>query len=237
LKKIKVSIIIPALNEVENLKALLPQIKNIITKNYLKVDTEIFVIDGIKISNKVLNLCKELEINYINRQPRNDFGDAIRSGIQNAKKPDWLIIMDSDGSHNPETLIKFYEEIIKNEFDLVISSRYVSGGKTENNFILVLMSLIVNIIYRFLFKIKVKDVSNNFRLYKFEYLEKINLEEKNFEIVEEILIKLNKNFQYLKILEIPDTFKKRKFGKSKRDLIKFSISFLNSIIKLYRYKF
>ncbi|MEK9774511.1 MAG: glycosyl transferase family 2, partial [Candidatus Woesearchaeota archaeon] len=63
-------------------------------------------------------------------------------------------------------------------------------------------------------------------------IQNINLVEKNFDIVEEILIKLVKKNKNLKIIEIPTKFSKRKFGKSKRNLVTFSLTYLKSIMRL-----
>ena len=98
------------------------------------------------------------------------------------------------------------------------------------------MSLIVNTCYRIVFSLKVKDVSNSFRIYKSDMLKSVNLECNNFDIVEEILIKLSSKYKNIKIKEIPIYFNKRLYGKSKRHLIRFIFSYIFSIIKLYRIK-
>ena len=98
------------------------------------------------------------------------------------------------------------------------------------------MSLIVNICYRTVFSLKVKDVSNSFRIYKSEMIKSINLECNNFDIVQEILIKLSRKYKNIKIKEIPIYFNKRLYGKSKRHLIRFIFSYIFSIIRLYKIK-
>lgn len=138
------------------------------------------------------------------------------------------------GSHNPESI----KDMIQNceNYDLTIGSRYVENGKTENSKILIWMSQIVNLCYRIFFKIKVKDVSNSFRLYKTKDLRAFNLQCNNFDIVEEILIKLiiyNPNY---KIREIPITFNKRIKGESKRKLIQFIFSYIKTITRLLKIK-
>jgi len=95
--------------------------------------------------------------------------------------------------------------------------------------------LVVNLIYRKYFNLTIKDVSNNFRLYRFNLLKDLDLVEKNFEIVEEILIKIVNNNPNVKIAEIPSKFLFRKYGKSKRNLFKFSLTYLRSIFRLKHY--
>lgn len=64
----------------------------------------------------------------------------------------------------------------------------------------------------------------------------IPLECDNFDIVEEILIKLCLEFKNIKIKEIPIFFDKRIYGKSKIDLVKFIFSYITTIIKLLKIK-
>ena len=104
--------------------------------------------------------------------------------------------MDADGSHNSDSFKDFRFQIDTTEPDIVIASRYVIGGKTKNNAVLISLSKLVNIIYRIMFKLPVKDVSNNYRLYKFDFIKDIELVEKNFDIVEEILIKIIKKAKH-----------------------------------------
>ena len=47
---------------------------------------------------------------------------------------------------------------------------YIKGGETENPAILIWMSHAINYIYRIVFGLRVKDVSNSFRIYRGEPL-------------------------------------------------------------------
>ena len=234
-----IAIVIPSYDEFDNLQYLLPKIKNSIKENFSSHDVEVVIVDGLKKDQKTKFLCENFGFNYLNRDPSNQFGDAIRSGINFVRNSnqsnEWLIIMDSDGSHDPSLFREFNSFINNNEPDIVIASRYVQGGSTENNIVLITLSMIVNLIYKFSFNLRVNDISNNFRLYRFSYLKDIELLEQNFDIVEEILIKILKKFPDLNIIEIPSTFLKRKHGKSKRNLILFSFTYLRSIKRLRKF--
>ena len=59
-------------------------------------------------------------------------------------------------------------------------------------------------------------------MYKYEIIKNLEKKEKNFEIVEEILIKLNNKNKRLLIEELPFNFQKRNEGESKRKLLQFS---------------
>ena len=213
------TIIIPAYKELDNLKILIPKIYKNLSQYFKDYNNNIIIVDGIVPDSLTRRLCNEFGSTYINRAPDDTFGDAIRSGIdcvkQNFSETDWLIIMDADGSHNSDSFKDFRFQIDTNEPDIVIASRYVIGGKTKNNAVLISLSKLVNIIYRIMFKLPVKDVSNNYRLYKFDFIKDIELVEKNFDIVEEILIKIIKKKQNIKIIEIPSTFEKENMERQK----------------------
>ncbi len=227
MSKINLSIILPAYCEEENLRLLLPRI--ISTMSNLAINYEVLVVDTIEPLDNTRAVCQEYEIKYLNRKSGNNYGDAIRTGIQ-AAGGEKIIFMDADGSHSPEFILKLLE--YQDSYDVVIASRYIKGGYTENSKILVLMSQILNITYSIFLNIKCKDISNSFKLYDASLIKSINLYCDNFDIVEEILYKLSKNNKQLRIKEIPYTFKARIFGKTKRNLLLFMISYLVTMLKL-----
>ena len=225
-----ISLILPAYKEAENLKKLLPKIKeelDSICDNWeiLVIDSETSTGDG------TLEVCGEYGATYVNRRGGDLYGDAIRTGVRDASF-EYIAVMDADCSHHPEDLRRLLAAMESGGADLVIGSRYTKGGYTDNPFILRFMSYILNVTYRIMFHLKVKDVSDSFRLYRADKLKSLDLECDNFDIVEEILILLNMRFPRLKIIEVPISFEKRDKGESKRDLKKFIKSYLNTMRKL-----
>ena len=225
----KISVVIPSYLEAENLKILLPKIK----ENLKDITYEIIVVDSIEPMDNSKEICESYGVRYINRTKGNFYGDAIRTGFQNSLG-EYTVVMDADGSHDPKEIIEFYKKMEANDIDLVIGSRYCLGGKTDNNCILIFMSWILNITYRLAFGLNVKDVSDSYRMYKTDQIKNIYLECINFDIVEEILIKLVLQYDNFKIIELPITFNKRFAGKSKRNLWKFVLTYISTIIRLMR---
>lgn len=227
----EISIVIPSYLEADNLKDLLPRIK----ENLKDIAYEIIVVDSIEPMDNSKEISESYGVRYINRTNGNFYGDAIRTGFQSALGK-YTVVMDADGSHDPKEIIEFYKKMEANNIDLIIGSRYCNGGKTDNNCILIFMSWILNITYRLAFGLKVKDVSDSYRMYKTDQIKNINLECINFDIVEEILIKLTLQYDNFKVLELPITFNKRLAGESKRNLWKFVLTYISTIIRLMRIK-
>ncbi|MGD0279708.1 MAG: glycosyltransferase [Smithella sp.] len=224
---VKVSIIIPSYLEEENLRIIIPRLVNEMQKsgdNY-----EILIVDTMCAMDSTEDICKNNNLIYLNRKKGNNYGDAVRTGIENANG-EYVIFMDADGSHSPEFIHDLYK--YKSDYDVVIASRYIDGGVTDNSRVLIFMSWMVNVIYSMVLNLKCKDVSNSFKLYKGESLKKLHLYCNNFDIVEEILFKLKKINGNLKIKEVPFSFKKRMFGETKRNLFLFMISYIFTLLKL-----
>lgn len=227
MSKTDLSVVIPAYLEEENLRILLPRINAVL--NDMKISYEILVIDTLVAKDNTKSVCEEFNALYINRQGGNNYGDAVRTGISSAQG-ELTIFMDADGSHTPEFIRDIYENRGGN--DVVVASRYIAGGDTDNSKILILMSLVVNVVYSFVLGLNCKDVSNSFKLYITSDIKEINLRCDNFDIVEEILFRLKRNKSDLKIKEIPYVFKKRMFGNTKRNLFLFMLSYIFTLLKL-----
>lgn len=224
---IKLSLILPCYLEEENLRLLLPRlVKELITIG----DTfEILIVDTMQTMDNTTDICIENNATYISREMGNNYGDAIRTGIKYAQGK-YTIFMDADGSHSPEFVHNLYK--YKNEYDVVIASRYIIGGSTDNSRLLILMSYITNITYSRILNLPYKDISNSFKLYKTNYLKGLTLKCKNFDIVEEILYKIKRDHKEITVLEIPFSFKERMFGHTKRNLFFFILTYIITIIRL-----
>ncbi len=233
----KISVMMPCYKEADNLKQILPRISNVLHE--CEIDSEILVVDTMETMDSTKEICEEIKdtllvpIRYIHRRNGNNYGDAIRTGFEEAIG-EYVVVMDADGSHNPGDIAKLYREIIDKNCGVVIGSRYTKGGNTDNPFILKLMSYVLNVSYRLFFHLNVKDVSDSYRIYKAEVIKELNLQCDNFDIVEEILIKLRYNHPNMEIREIPIFFNKRAYGESKRDLGKFIWSYLATMRRLKR---
>jgi len=217
----------PAYLEEENLRILLPRVKKVLAE--LTSESEIIVVDTEKPMDGTPEACAENGVTYINRTGSNTYGSAIRSGIAKAQGES-IIFMDADGSHYPAFIKELWAERVNN--DIVIASRYIEGGHTENSAALVLMSKIVNWGYAFVLGIKAKDVSNSFKLYRGKYLKELTLKCDNFDVVEEVIYKIIKKHKDCKIKELPFSFKQRMFGETKRNLPQFVVTYILTLIRL-----
>lgn len=224
---IVLSIILPAYEEEHNLRVLLPRLLKTIES--LGVSSEILVVDTQLPMDKTSEVCESLGVRHIKRIGDNTFGSAVRTGISKARG-EYILFMDADGSHPPEFISELFHFADSN--DVVIASRYIDKGDTENSFALILMSRIVNWTFSLVLNLPCKDVSNSFKIYRASQLKAIKLSCNNFDVVEEMLFKLKRANPNIRFKEIPFVFKKRMYGETKRNLFLFILTYLITIIKL-----
>jgi dolichol-phosphate mannosyltransferase len=143
--------------------------------------------------------------------------DGFKAAL--ALHPDFVVEMDADFSHQP----KFIPDLLAaaRDYDLVLGSRYVKNGRDSNRRLLRrLISFCVRTFIRRLYRIKIKDVSSGFRLYRREVLEAVDLDDLisvGQSVVLEILRKVD--LMGCRIGEVPIDFIDRTRGRTKLDFL------------------
>lgn len=129
----RISIIIPVINERENVVNLLSEFDKLVSEFGLNVlDEVVFVDDGssdgtvetIKEQARVIN--RKYKINIVERHKKMGQVDACIIGSRVANN-DTIVIMDADLQHPPKTLIAMSSNRI-DDIDIVAASRHVRGG-------------------------------------------------------------------------------------------------------------
>ena len=227
----ELTVVLPAYEEAASLDMLLPELLTVLKQ--ITPAHEVIVIDAEHGTTGTEAVCSKHAVRYLKRQGGSQYGDAVRTA-QKVALGKFVAFMDADGSHNPKVLLDLWRQ--KEEADLVIASRYVRGGKTENPAILIFMSLMVNIGFRVVLGLKCHDVSNSFRLYRGDDIRILKLECPHFDIIEEILVKLSLLRKNYRVKEVPFTFEKRKAGKTKRQLWVFALQYGRTLCQLHQLK-
>jgi dolichol-phosphate mannosyltransferase len=230
-ERLDLSIVIPAYLEGENLPYLLPLIKQAAAD--LTPRFEVLIVDTEEDMDNTRAACEAEGVRHVNRTGGNSYGDAVRTGIALARG-EYLLSMDADGSHGPEYYASMWAR--REASDIVIGSRYVAGGQTENPAILIWMSYVLNLTFRWAFRIRAKDITTSFRLYRRSILTPLRLESNDFDILEELLIKAVTRKPPARIVEVPVIFKRRKAGESKRKLVQFAFGYLKTLQKLRKFQ-
>jgi len=222
-----VSVVLLSYKEEENLQILLPKIKGELGS--IGINYEILVIDTAKPLDNTKMVCDKFSASYL-PQEEPFYGGAFRTGIKYAKN-DCLLVLDADGSHNPTSIPDLCRKFTSG-YDVVIGSRYTHGGTSKDSRISWLMSKLLNTVMRLALGLRAKDISTSFRIYDARQLKKVLLTRNNYDVLQEVLLRMKINNPALKIGEVPITFEKRAFGESKRKLAQFIISYLKTLFVL-----
>jgi glycosyltransferase involved in cell wall biosynthesis len=161
---VKVSVIIPTLNEADNLPLVLPYIP-------LDMIHEVILVDGGSI-DRTIEVAKRLmpSIRVI-IEPRRGKGLALRKGYE-AASGDILIVLDADGSNDPWEIPRFLLE----GADFAKGSRFADqGGTTDMPRIRVLGNSAFVILVNLFFGCKFSDLCYGYHAFWRYCLDLINL--------------------------------------------------------------
>lgn len=213
----KISVLIPTKNE--PLINKLTEGVHRVLKNY---EHEIVVIDKSNVLPKLKNA-------KIIVQKSDGLGKAILEGLPHVSG-DVIVTMDGDFSHDPKDLLGMIKKA--NEYDIVIGSRFIPGGKSEDKLYRKFISFLFRKFASITLDLEVEDLMSGFAVVKRHVYENLDLNPIGYKINMEIMFKGKmKNY---KLCEVPITFQKRKAGKSKVGL---SFSGLKESFRTMRYIF
>jgi dolichol-phosphate mannosyltransferase len=213
-------VIVATYNEIDNLPRLVHQL------NAVLPEAEILVIDDAS-PDGTGNWCEEAKTKFpglstIHREGKLGLGSAAIAGFRWAAERDFDLVatMDADLSHAPKSLVEMYQKMNSANFDetdVMIGSRYVEGGGTEGwPLARRLASRVVNGFARTMLRLKTKDNSGAFRIYRSRVLSKLDfkkLKSSDYAYLEEMLWRLNKTGATM--AEHPIVFRNREQGRSK----------------------
>src|SRR5207249_4893832 len=144
------------------------------------------------------------------------YGGALLAGFAATTAP-WILTMDADLSHRPV----FAQELWKrrHEAEVLIASRYVPGGRADMDGLRRLLSHVLNRTYARVLALPVHDLSSGFRMYRREALEGLRPEARDFDFLEEVLVRAHA--EGWRVVEVPFHYMARGSGRSHARLVKF----------------
>ena len=126
-------VIIPTYNESQNVTLMIEKIFSLYSSFH------ILVVDDSS-PDGTAQLVKELQKKFSNnlflleREKKIGLGAAYIAGFNWGLKKNYNFFfqMDCDFSHDPNDLIRLYNEVANNDFDMVVGSRYLTGVNVVN---------------------------------------------------------------------------------------------------------
>jgi len=208
---VKVTIIIPTLNEEENINSLLTRIFAV--RDTAGLDFNVLFVDSASSDNTcscVSQWQEERPVSLLRRDVNVGLAPAVIAAAHNVDT-DYVLVMDADLSHPPEKIPDLIEPLVEGQCDMVIGSRYVQGGAVPDwPFSRKLSSKIATLPAQCF--CNAKDPLAGFFALKRKLITDLPREVPGFKIGLAILAEYRKT---LKVKEIPIEFRDRDYGQSK----------------------
>ncbi len=213
-------VVIPTYNEAENLPRLVSALFA------LPLDLGVLVVDdnspdGTGEIAEALKARRPHHLDVLHRTEKNGLGPAYLAGFRKALDTpgvEAIAQMDADFSHDPAVLPQMAALVENGQADLVLGSRYVPGGRLDEQWPLWRkgLSTFGNFYARTILRIPVRDVTGGYRLWRRETLAALPLARVHaagylFQ-VEMAYLAYKLGFR---LAEVPIYFQERQWGQSK----------------------
>jgi glycosyltransferase involved in cell wall biosynthesis len=217
---LRISVVIPTLNEAQNLPYVLPRIPPIVA--------EVILVDGHSTDNTIAVAQQLLPTIHVIKQMGKGKGSALRAGFA-ACTGDVIVMLDADGSADPNE-IPLFVEVLKAGNDFAKGSRFLQGGgsrditplRRQGNYSL---CKLVNM----LFGTHFSDLCYGYNAFWRYCLDRVEIDCDGFEI--ETLISLRTHKANLKIVEVPSFEYPRRHGFSNLHTFRDGWRVLKTIVK------
>lgn len=225
----KLSIIIPILNEEKTVEEIIRRVANA----PLSIEKEIIVVnDGSTDSTAdVLERMKEKHNLILEAHIKNQGkGSSIVTGLKMATG-DFVIIQDADLEYDPKDYQKLLNPLISKQGEVVYGSRLLKENR-KSSWAFYLGGKLVTAVTNILYNTKITDEPTCYKVFKKDLLNSLNLQSRGFEFCPEVTAKVAK--RGIKILEVPISYNPRNSLQGKK--IKWKDGII-AVWTLLKYKF
>ncbi|MFC4060498.1 glycosyltransferase family 2 protein [Planomonospora corallina] len=218
-----VSVVVPAMNEAENLPHVFATIPQWID--------EIILVDGNSVDDTVA-VAKRLRPNVrVVTQTGKGKGDALAAGFA-ACTGDIIVMIDADGSTDGHEIIHFVSALVAGA-DFVKGSRYASGGGSDDlTFTRTMGNKILTGLVNRIYRTQYSDLCYGYNAFWARHLDVLNVDCEGFEV--ETLMNIRAAKAGLKIHEVPSHERCRIHGESNLHAVRDGLRVLRTIIREWR---
>jgi dolichol-phosphate mannosyltransferase len=219
---VKITVVLPTYNEADNLETMVKSLLDLsLPLNIIVVDDN--SPDGTGAIADRLAQQNPRHVEVLHRPKKQGLGRAYKAGFQRAlvTHADFIVQMDCDFSHSPHYLLQMAEVMATTNAEVVVGSRYVPGGELDERWDKwrEWLSAWANVYARAILRLKTKDATAGFKMWRRSVLEAIDLERviSNGYIFQVEMSYLTQKLGFIQ-KEIPIYFEDRRIGKSKMDV-------------------
>jgi len=194
----KISVIIPTLNEEESIGLVLDKIPR-----DPRYEWEIIIVDGDS-KDRTREIAEEKGAKVI-VEKRKGYGRAYKTGFD-AATGDIIVTMDGDDTYPAEKVVELVEHLLTNNLDFVSCERFSLMKKGAMSLTHKVGNTILTWSTRLLFGVKIKDSQSGMWVFRREILKDLKLTSDGMPFSEEIKIEAWRKF---KCEEVPILYRER----------------------------
>jgi dolichol-phosphate mannosyltransferase len=208
---VELSLVVPIYNEKENIGRFVDEMAAKVKAPYEAV----FVYDFDE--DNTLPILSEAKTTLPIRMVKNKFGkgvlNALKTGLS-AAEGSFIVVTMGDCSDDLDDVNRMLAKA-REGYDVVAGSRYMKEGRQLGGpYVKRALSRLGGVSLHYLSGIPIRDLTNNFRLYRKELLERIEIESQGgFELALELTVKAHRGG--FRVTEVPTIWKDRTAGKSR----------------------
>jgi dolichol-phosphate mannosyltransferase len=229
------SVVIPCYNEECTLRRCVERVLEIADEN---LSLEIIIVNDAS-SDRSLLIARELagehkEIVILEHAKNQGKGAALRTGFRQATG-DFVAVQDADLEYSPKDLKKLLVPLIEGEADVVLGSRFLSGGchrvfhfwhYVGNRFLTLLSNMFTDL--------NLTDMETCYKVFRRDVIQAIDLNEDRFGFEPEIVAKVA--HMRLKIFEVGISYYGRTYAEGKKIGVKDGFRALYCILRYNAYR-
>jgi glycosyltransferase involved in cell wall biosynthesis len=216
-----VSVVIPTLNEAGNILEAVTTIEK-----ELAYPKEIIVVDG-NSTDGTIEIVKDASFCKLIIEPRRGYGLALKTGMKHAKG-NIIVMIDGDGTYEVRHINRLLERMLEKDADMVLATRMYDPNKAMG-FMNFIGNKVITFVFDFFYSQLLSDTQTGFRAISHEAIDKVDLNQGDMAFATEMLVQFAK--EGYNMVEIPTTYKARKYGKTKLKKFKTGVEIFTTIFR------
>ncbi len=220
----KLSILIPAFNEVHTITDVLQQV----VKSPIDCEKEIIIVDDGSTdgTRDLLRACHNATVIFHEKNAGK--GAAIRTAIDYATG-DILIIQDADLEYSPEDYPILLEPILRGDAEVVYGSRFLGGPHRVLFFWHAVANRVLTLLSNMLSDLNLTDMETGYKAFRAPVLKNMRLQSDRFGFEPEVTARIA--HQGCRLYEVPISYRGRDYAEGKKITWRDGIAALWHIVK------
>lgn len=198
---LKLSVIIPTLNEEECIAQVIDEVRSNLDGKGL--DYEIMVVDG-RSTDRTRDIAKGKGAVVV-EEPRKGYGRAYKTGFERAGG-DFIATLDGDCTYPAESILPLLEMLEKEDLEFITTDRFGHMEEGAMSTMHKIGNLGLSFTTRLLFGRTIRDSQSGMWIFRREALQKINVQDDGMPFSEEIKIEA---FRKLRSKEVMIAYRRR----------------------------